>query len=169
MKRQSNIQSGIRSINAGENLTDKELFLVKLADAGSVAEVLLPTAITDLALHVVEEGSTLDTECKIRPLQGGEQIRLVAKGAGSAGAVLTLADPSTAADKGKVRSIPATAGLHFSPGVAEEDFVDGQEVVVRVCPRMVNVASADTITGAADLAALKAALVPILQAHGIVA
>jgi hypothetical protein len=152
MKRQSNIKRGLRHVNAGENLTDKELYLVKAADAGSQLEVLLPTAITDVCLYAVEEGSTLDTDCVVRPLEAGDQIRLVAKGAGSAGDVLGLA-AIAGSDAGKVRALPATGGYYFSPGIAEEDFVDGQEVKVRVLPRIVFVPTAFTLATVADTAA----------------
>lgn len=162
MNRQTNVQRGLRPVNSGEALTDKGLYLVTAVDGGSILEVLLPTAVDELSLYLVEEGNALDTNSIVRPLEAGDQIRIKAKGTGSAGAVLVHADPATAADKGKVRSIPATAGRYFSPGVAEEDFVDGQDVLVRVLPRIVTVAttvdltsSNGTAAGAADLAALK--------------
>jgi hypothetical protein len=68
----------------------------------------------------------------VRPLVQGEQLRFVAKGTGSAGDRLTHAAPGTAADKGKVRTLPGGADVYFMVGIAEEDFVDGQYVKVRV-------------------------------------
>ena len=38
---------------------------------------------------------------------------------------------TTAADKGKVRKVPATSGTYRLIGIAEEAFVDGQLVRVR--------------------------------------
>lgn len=157
MNRQTNIQRGLRAINAGEDLTNKELYLVALADAGSIPEVLLPTTASDFCLYVVEEGAVLDLNCVVRPLEAGDQIRIVAKGTGSAGDTLVLADPGTPADKGKVRTVPATEGVYFSAGKAEEDFVDGQHVLVRIHPRLVNVGTAFTVATPAATAATNSA------------
>lgn len=164
---QTNTQSGTRKYNSGQALTDMEGRLVKLVDGGSIAEVLLPEAVTDVCLFVVGDGNALDTDSDVIPLVPGEEIRIRANGAGSAGTILVL-EAIAGANIGKVCAIPATAGLYFSPGIAAEDFVDEQLVKVNPMPRIVNVKSADTITGAADLAALKAALVPLLQAQGLV-
>jgi fructose-specific component phosphotransferase system IIB-like protein len=129
---QSNTKQGLFHVNAGENLTGKEGYLVKAADAGSVLEVLLPTDVADITPYIVEEGATLDSNCVVRPLIQGEQVRFVAKGTGSAGALLTHAAPATAADKGKLRTVPATADTYCIIAIAEEDFVDGQYVKARV-------------------------------------
>lgn len=162
MSIQTNVKSGRFAVNSGQALTDLEGYLVKPADAGSELEVLLPTAVSDLCLYVVEDGAAHDSDSEVLPLVDGDQVRIVAKGTGSAGAVLTLAAIS-GSDIGKVRSIPATAGPHFSVGIAEEDFVDGQHVLVRVYKRTVIVATSVTdattdgaAAAAADLAALKA-------------
>lgn len=48
---------------------------------------------------------------------------------------LVLADPGTAADKGKVRVLPAAAGTYRVLAIAEEKGVDGQLVLCR--PAMV--------------------------------
>jgi hypothetical protein len=129
---QSNTKQGLFHVNAGENLTGKEGYLVKAADAGSKLEVLLPTDVADITPYVVEEGAAHDSDCVVRPLVQGEQLRFVAKGTGSAGDRLTHAAPGTAADKGKVRTLPGGADVYFMVGIAEEDFVDGQYVKVRV-------------------------------------
>ncbi|MGH8018658.1 MAG: hypothetical protein ACREIA_10250 [Opitutaceae bacterium] len=176
---QSNtIQGGSRKYNSSEALTDKEGYLVNVVDGGSIPELALPTAVTDVSLFVVTDGNALDEESDVIPVVPGAEIRIKAKSTGSAGAILVHADPSTAADKGKVRAIPATAGLYFSPGVAAEDFVDGQLVKVNPLPRIVNVESADSLTaltftagGATgpEVEALRDALLALLQAQGIVA
>lgn len=132
MNIQSNTQQGVFSCNAGESLVDKEGYLVKAADAGSEMEVLLPTDVADRTLYIVEEGAALDSPCIVRPIADGDQVRFIAKGTGSAGALLTHAAPGTAADKGKVRTLPAGADTYFLVGIAEEDFVDGQHVRARV-------------------------------------
>jgi len=171
-------QGGSRKYNSGEALTGKEGYLVNIVDGGSIPELLLPTAVTQLSLFVVTDGNALDEDSDVIPVVPGDEIRIKAKGTGSAGAVLVHADPGTAADKGKVRTIPATAGLYFSPGVAGEDFADAQLVKVNPCPRIVNVPSADTLTALTFTAggatgpqveALRDALLVILTAQGDVA
>lgn len=165
---QSNTQSGPRKYNSGEALTDMEGRLVKLVDGGSIAELLLPEAVTDVCLFVVGDGNALDTDSEVIPLEVGTEIRIRANGAGAAGAILVL-EAIAGANIGKVRTIPAVAGLYFSPGVAAEDWVDEQLVKVNPLPRLVRVVSADTLTGAADFAALKPALITILQTQGLMA
>lgn len=128
---QSNIKQGDITINAGEDLTSKEGYLVKLGDAGSVPEVLIPTAASDLTLYQVVTGSTHDTDCEVHPLVAGEQRRFIATGNGSAGTVL-ICDASA---YGKVKALGAN-GTYFSPGIAEEDWVAGQYVKARVFPRV---------------------------------
>lgn len=139
---QTNVKRGLLPLISAEDLTGKELYLVKAQDGGTEVSVLLPTAITDLALYVVDDGAASGSPSTVRPLETGDQLRLKAKGTIAGGAVLVHADPSTAADKGKVRTIPATGGYYFSPGVAEEDATDGGHVRVRILPRIVFVPTA---------------------------
>ena len=47
---------------------------------------------------------------------------------------MVLADVATAADKGKVRVLPAAAGTYRGLGIAEQVGVDGQLVLVRPAP-----------------------------------
>ena len=47
------------------------------------------------------------------------------------GSPTVLADVGTAADKGKVRTLPAVAGTYRGLAVAEEKGVDGQYVLCR--------------------------------------
>lgn len=164
---QSNTQQGAKPFNSGEDLTGKEGYLATLVDGGSIAELLLPLTIATLSLFVIDEGGAEDKDSAVIPLQTGMEIRIKAKGAGSAGAVLVHADPSTAADKGKVRTVPATEGAYFSPGVAQEDFVDGQLVLVRALPRLHFVGSA--FSGATPVATATTASSPFgfaTQAQG---
>jgi hypothetical protein len=139
---QSNIVQGSKKFNSGESLIGKEGYLAVLVDAGSIAELLLPTAVSLLALYLVDMGAAEDALSDVQPLVTGDERRLKANGAGSAGAVLVLEDPGTAANKGKVRTVPATEGVYFSPGVAEEDFVDEQLVRTRILPRLVFIGTA---------------------------
>jgi hypothetical protein len=141
---QSNTQQGPRPFNSGEALTGKEGYLAVLVDGDSIPELLLPTTVSELALFIIDEGGALDKDSAAIPLVAGEERRIKANGSGSAGAILVLeapgADPFP--NKGKVRTIPATEGVYFSPGIAQEDFVDEQLVNVRVLPRLVHVGTA---------------------------
>ena len=148
---QSNTQKGTRSYNSGIALVGLEGRLVKVVDGGSIAELLLPEAVSDVALFVVVDGGAIDTESQVIPLVPGDEIRIRAKGTGSAGAVLVQA-AIAGDDAGKVRTQPATEGVYFSPGTAAEDFVDGQLVKVNPMPRLVHVGTAFTAAAPAATA-----------------
>lgn len=162
--------AGPFAITAGEDLTGKRSFLVVLGNSAGTLVGTLPTAVTDLAVtQLCEEGiqgAIIDAEPLIT---GGPERRIPLKGACNPGEIAVLADPAVAGDKGKVRKLPAVAGVYVQVGVFQEVGVDGQNAKVRPVVGIVRVKSADTITGAADLAALKAATLAILQAQGIVA
>ena len=56
-------------------------------------------------------GAPAGGKATVRPLDPNRTVRVTAKGAGNPGDPLVLADGvTTAADKGKVRKVPATAG-----------------------------------------------------------
>ncbi len=164
---QSNTLSGHRKFNSGEALTDMEGRLVKLVDGGSIPEVKLPETIADICLFVVGDGNGADEESDVIPLEVGKEIRIRTNGVVAAGAVLVL-DAIAGANIGKVVTIPAVAGVYFSPGTAAEDGVDEQLIKVNPLPRIVvvapSVAAAAALTStngvaaaaAADLAALAA-------------
>lgn len=135
--KQSNTRAGMLPLIALASLVGKEGFLVEVVNTAGVANVQVPNALTDLALYVVEAGSAAGAFSDVIPLEPGRNMRAVAKGAILPGAVLILADPATAADQGKVRSIIATAGTYFSPGIAEEVAADGGLVRFRPFPRLV--------------------------------
>lgn len=146
---------GPKIINAGQALTDLEFRLVKIADAGSEPEVVLPAAVTDITPFVVTRGAAHDTDCEVEAILGEKEIRVRANGTGSAGAVLVLCDPaaSSGVNAGKVEAIGATEGAYFSPGIALEDFVDEQTVRIRPHPRLVHVGTAFTVATPAATAA----------------
>jgi hypothetical protein len=153
---------------AGEDLTGKRSRLGVLTHDTGVAEVKLPTSNTALSLVLIND-EALDTErVEVDVLVPGRTYRTTVKDAVNPGDRLVLADVGTAADKGKLRKLPATAGVYVDLGFAEKKAGAGELVEWRYEPTLRHVASADTITAAADVAALKAALLPILQAHGIV-
>jgi len=161
--------AGPFAVLAGEDLTGKRSFLVVLTHAASVPEVKLPTTNNALALYQLMEEGVDAALVEVEPISsGGRARRFVLKDACEPGDILVLAD-TAGADKGKVRKLPAGAGIYVQVAIAEEKGVDTQHVLARPFLKIVHVASADTITGAADLAALKVAALAILQAHGIVA
>ena len=128
---QSNTRVGDIRVAAGEDLTGKEGFLVKLTHDSSVPEVLLPTANTDYALYLVIEGAADGENASLRPIEAGRNIRVKLDGTCDPGDVLVLADVATAEDKGKLRALPEDAGTYRGLAIAEEAGVDGQLVLAR--------------------------------------
>jgi hypothetical protein len=135
---QSNTKPGPLSLATAADLTGKEGYLAELTSSGAN----LPNAVADIAVYLIDDAPTT-TQATLIPLSPDRNVRIKAKGTGSKGDILALADPSTPADKGKVRELPTAGGIYFSPGVAEEDFVDGQLVLVRPFPRVIGVSAAE--------------------------
>lgn len=165
---QSNTQPGSRRFVAGADLTGLEGRLVVVANSAGSNIVNKVAALTDVPVFVLVDGGIAAADVTVEPLDTDSNRRVRLKSTCVAGDVLVLADPGTAADAGKVRKLPATAGAYVQVGIAEETGVDGQLVLLRPLVRIVNVKSADSITGAADLAALKVVLLAILEAQGLV-
>ena len=67
----------------------------------------------------------------VRPIEPARTVRIKLKSTCNPGDVLVLADVATAADKGKVRALPATSGTYRGLAIAEEAGVDGQTVLCR--------------------------------------
>ena len=65
------------------------------------------------------------------PLNAAQNVRVLLKGTCNPGDTLVLADVGTAADKGKVRTLPGSAGTYRGLLIAEEAGVDGQLVLAR--------------------------------------
>jgi hypothetical protein len=130
------------AVLAGEALTGKRSYLSVLTHDTGVPEVLLPTSVNDLAIYQIDE-EVLDGELTaVTPLvSGGAQRRVPLKSTCNPGDVLVLADPTSAADKGKVRKLPATVGVYVQIGIAEEAGVDTQHVLLRPVIKLVTVAS----------------------------
>lgn len=134
---QTNVQEGPIQILAGEDLTNKQNYLVKMTHDSGTPEVVLPTHISDLALYLIIDtnyttGVSNDGEnVSVRPLEAGKNVRIKLEGTCSPGDVLVLADVSVTADKGMVRKLPTAAGTYRGIAIAEETGVDGQEVLCR--------------------------------------
>ena len=131
---QSNTRYGDFPIAAAEDLTGKEDRLVELVNSSGTAVVQLPSANTDYALYLLVEGAASGENVTVRPLTPERNVRVLLKGTCNPGDTLVLADVGTAADKGKVRALPASAGTYRGLLIAEEAGVDGQLVLARPNP-----------------------------------
>ena len=116
---------------AGEDLTGMAGRLVKMTHDTGVPEVKLPAANTDYAVYVMIEGGVDAALVSVRPVEAGRNVRVALKGTCNPGDLLVLADVATAADKGKVRALPAVAGTYRGLAIAEQVGVDGQLVLAR--------------------------------------
>ncbi len=129
---QSNTHAGDILITANEDLSALADVLVVPYNNGGSLVVTRPVANNDYAVYVLVYGAPLGGKATVRPLNPDRTVRVEAKGAGNPGDLLVLADGvTTAADRGKVRKLPATSGTYRLAGVAEELFVDGQLVRMR--------------------------------------
>ena len=104
---QSNTRVGDFRVLAGEDLAGKEARLVKLTHDTGVAEVKLPEGNSDHVPYVLIEGAADAKLVSLRPMQADRNVRVVLKGTCNPGDVMVLADVATAAEKGKVRTLPA--------------------------------------------------------------
>ena len=156
---QSNTKAGAIQVVAAEALPAASRLVVLVDDTG-VAEAQLPNAVTDLALYLTAESAASGAKVWLEPIIAGDNFRCRLEGVCSAGEVLVLADPTgdSGADAGMVQDLPATAGVYFSPGIAEEAGADGQLVLIRPFPRMVTVGTA--FTGATPAATAATSTTP---------
>ena len=128
---QTNTRIGDFQLLAGADLTGMEDRLVVMGQNAGVAQVTLPAANSDLAVYVLIDDGVGGDPVAVRPLHPDRNVRITLKGTCNPGDVLVLADVATAADKGKVRALPAAAGTYRGLGIAEQAGVDGQAVLVR--------------------------------------
>jgi hypothetical protein len=127
---QSNTQVGLLPMQAAADLTGKEGLLATIQSTG----VNLPANIADRTPYLIEEGAASGANATVRPFTAEKNHRVVAKGSGSRGDVLVLA-AIAGSDAGKVRAIPTANGTYHTVALAEENFVDGQLVLVRPISR----------------------------------
>jgi hypothetical protein len=132
MSKQSNTRVGKFSVLAGEDLTDKEGYLVKMTHDTGVPEVKLPAAITDITPYVVGDGAEDTQLTEVIPLEPDRNVRLKLKGTCNPGDQLVLA-AIAGSDAGMVRLIPTAGGTYRVIAIAEEAGVDGQLVLCRPC------------------------------------
>lgn len=147
---QSNTQPGIIPGIADGNLTDLEGRLLKMTADG----YSLPATVYDLALFLLLEGAVDTGAISVHQVSPETNMRVRANGTGSKGDILVLCDPTASAgvNAGKVQAVGTTEGRYFSIGIADEDFVDEQLVLVRPFPRVINIGTAFTAAAPASTA-----------------
>jgi len=123
---QNNVQQGRFLVEAAEDLSGKQDLIVELTSSGGRPVVRLPTATGAVPLYLLIEGAALGGNCTVEPLDPSLNIRVKVKGAVAPGDRVCLADPATAADAGKVRTVVTTTnGTYRVFLVAEETAADG--------------------------------------------
>ena len=146
MNRQNDTRIGILSlIVATATLVDKEGTLAKLSSTG----ITPPTAATDLAIYLVLEGGAVGEHAAVEPLSPDRNVRVRLNGTCAKGDTLVL---DGAGNLGKVCTLGAQTGKLFSPGIAEEDGVDEQLVLLRPLPRYLTESAASAFSVAAPAA-----------------
>jgi len=130
MSNQSNTQRGPIPMVSATNFTGLEGRLAKLGSTGLAAVA----AIADRTPYLITEVESA-TRAVATPFTAEQNHRVKAKGTGSRGDLLVNADPTTAADAGKLRALPTANGTYHVQAIAEENFVDGQLVLCRPLPR----------------------------------
>ena len=153
---QSNTKQGVRDFTAAAGLANKEGLLVVGYSNSGVPTVRLPNATTDAPRYVlVDDGLPQNPSSdpggqnvQVVPLGHESNVRIRAYGAGTAGTVVVMADPTANAGSqaGIVVAVPSAAGKYVKIGVAEEDFVDGQLVLLRPDMTTVIVSTAVALT-----------------------
>ena len=129
--RQSDTKRGDRQLLGLVDLTGKENLLIAIANDGGVAKFALPTSTNDFAIFVCMSGDAAGAISSGEAPGLDENCRIVLKGACNPGDELSLADPATPADAGKVRKRPTTNGTWHTLFIAEEAGIDGQNILCR--------------------------------------
>lgn len=155
MNRQNDTRIGILSlIVATTTLVDKEGTLAKLSSTG----ITPPTATSDLALYLVLEGAAVGAQATVEPLSPDRNVRVRLNGTCAKGDTLVL---DSGGNLGKVCTRGSLTGKLFSPGIAEEDGVDEQLVLMRPLPRYLDTETAATaFEGAAPAATAATSTTP---------
>jgi hypothetical protein len=152
---QSDTKAGTIRLPATADLTGKENRLVKITSS-SGAKFALPAAVTDLALFILMSGDVAANDSSAEVPSTNENARVSLKGTCVPGDRLILADPTASAGvhAGQVEALAAqAAGQYFSPGIAEEVGVDGQNVKFRYDAKTIRITEALVLTSATTAAA----------------
>ena len=118
---QGDCRCGALGFPAGEDLT---LATGKLAKLNADGHVVLPTAAADITPYVITCGADQGYLCGVTPLNSLSNARVILKGACQAGQLLV------AVGDGRVEA-GTLSGTAIPVGVAEEDGVDRQHVLLR--------------------------------------
>lgn len=124
---QSNTQVGQIVLLSNVDLTGKEGYLVKIANASNVAKFALPTGDLDYAVFVLTDGDETDQTSAALPLSSDRNVRLKLTGTCIPGQVLVL----NSVTWGTVSALPSSPGNYRGIAIAEEVGVDGQLVKAR--------------------------------------
>lgn len=128
---QGDTKAGAITLTANADLTGKANYLVKIVNNAGTPQFALPSGTDDFAVFVLASDGVAGAEVAAESPTQGENFRAILKGACSPGDEISLADPATAADAGKVRKRPTTTGTWRTFAIAEEAGVDGQNVLLR--------------------------------------
>jgi hypothetical protein len=154
---QSDTKLGEIQLPSNTILSGLEGRLLKVINNSGAPEFSLPGSVSDLALWILSSGAAVaaNPSAAEAPFQGGN-ARVLSYGNIVAGNILALANPTAnaGAQAGMVIALPATAGLYFSPGVAEESAAANGFVKFRPCPQLILVPPALTSAQNATAAAV---------------
>ena len=145
---QGDCRCGSLGFPAGEDLT---LATGKLSKLNADGHVVLPTANTDITPYVITCGADQGYLCGVTPLNSLSNSRVILKGTCQAGQLLV------AVGDGRVET-GALSGTAVPVGIAEEDGVEGQHVLLR--PLSVGAKGADGADGAPGTAGTAGAAGP---------
>lgn len=123
--------AGIRPYTAADDLTDMEGRVLAFTDAKTVG---LPTTATSVCLLILATAALAGGTCEAHGLLDGGQARLRLNGTCSAGDKLVV--DVTSGNEGKAKALPATPGSYFMLGIAVEDGVDEQLVLIEPLPML---------------------------------
>lgn len=136
---QGDCRCGSLGFASGEDLT---LATGKLAKLNADRHVVLPTAAADITPYVITCGADQGYLCGVTPLNSLSNSRVILKGTCQSGQLLV------AAGDGRVEA-GTLSGTAVPVGVAEEDGVEGQHVLLR--PLSVGARGAAGAAGAAGV------------------
>lgn len=124
----SNTKVGALIVPAGDDLTSKEGYIVKILNDSGTPKAFLPDAVTDAALYLVLEGAAAGSDVTIEPLVSSRNFRAVANSTTIvAGDKLVAFASSHAGELTEYAS-----GDAFIVGIAEESGATaGQKVLFR--------------------------------------
>jgi len=131
---QTNVKSGPIPAACGEDLSNAVDHLVVLSHDAGTPQMLLPTAQDDLVPYLVLEGKGAGEAGSFMPVHPDKNIRVPIVGTCNPGDTLVLADPAVEGQPGKVTVLPEDAGTYRGVGLAEEQGIDGQLLLLRPLP-----------------------------------